>query len=63
MALPVSELIYFQLKSSVKPEHPANEEGLALLELFTNTKQQSGYKNSVWGRTKEDENIVVWIIG
>ncbi|THC95989.1 hypothetical protein EYZ11_004536 [Aspergillus tanneri] len=26
MALPVTELIYFQLKSSVKPEDPSNEE-------------------------------------
>lgn len=63
MALPVTEFIYFQLKSSVKPEDPASEEGQALLNLFTNTKQQSGYQNSGWGRTKEDENIVVWAIG
>ncbi|KAH8427584.1 uncharacterized protein LDX57_005298 [Aspergillus melleus] len=62
MALPVTEFIYFQLKSSVKPEDPANEEGQALLNLFTNTKHQSGYQNSAWGRTKEDESIVVWVI-
>ena len=63
MAHPVTELVYFQLKSTVKPEDPANEEGQALLDLFNNTKQQSGYQSSAWGRTKEDENIVVWVIG
>lgn len=62
MALPVSEFIHFQLKSSVKPEDPSNEEGQALLQLFQTAKHQSGYKSSAWGRTVEDENIVVWVV-
>ncbi|GAB1194937.1 hypothetical protein BDV32DRAFT_147215 [Aspergillus pseudonomiae] len=62
MALQVSEFIHFQLKSSVKPEDPSNDEGQALLQLFQTAKHQSGYKSSAWGRTIEDENIIVWVV-
>ncbi|KAB8235231.1 hypothetical protein ETB97_009507 [Aspergillus alliaceus] len=62
MALPVSEFIHFQLKSSVKPEDSSNEEGQALLQLFQTTKHQSGYKSSAWGRTVEDQNVIVWVV-
>ncbi|KAE8137595.1 hypothetical protein BDV38DRAFT_282843 [Aspergillus pseudotamarii] len=62
MALLVSEFIHFQLKPSVKPEDPSNEEGQALLQLFQTAKHQSGYKSSAWGRTIEDENIIVWVV-
>ncbi|KAE8367824.1 hypothetical protein BDV27DRAFT_154578 [Aspergillus caelatus] len=62
MALLVSEFIHFKLKPSVKPEDPSNEEGQALLQLFQTAKHQSGYKSSAWGRTIEDENIIVWIV-
>lgn len=59
----VTEFIYFQAKSSVKPEDPSNDEGAALLRLFKATKSQSGHLSSAWGRTAEDENIIVWAIG
>ncbi|OJJ64514.1 hypothetical protein ASPSYDRAFT_139709 [Aspergillus sydowii CBS 593.65] len=58
----VTEFIYFQTKSSVKPEDPSNDEGAALLQLFKATKSQSGHLSSAWGRTTEDENIIVWAI-
>ncbi|KAI9376589.1 hypothetical protein BJX61DRAFT_538671 [Aspergillus egyptiacus] len=58
----VTEFIYFQTKSSVKPEDPSNDEGAALLQVFKATTQQSGHLYSAWGRTKEDENVIVWAI-
>ena len=57
------EFIFFQLKASVKPEDPANDEGSGLLNILQTTKQQSGYHSSAWGRTVEDENVVAWTIG
>lgn len=60
---PVTEIIYFQAKSSVKPEDPSNDEGASLLQLFQATTQQSGHIGSAWGRTKEDEKVLVWVIG
>ncbi|KAE8153407.1 hypothetical protein BDV25DRAFT_149409 [Aspergillus avenaceus] len=62
MALQVSEFIHFRLKPTVKPEDPSNEEGQSLLDLFRTTKHQSGYKSSAWGRTIEDEDVVVWVV-
>ncbi|KAF7593501.1 hypothetical protein BBP40_011412 [Aspergillus hancockii] len=62
MALLVSEFIHFQLKPTVKPEDPSNEEGQALLHLFQTTRHQSGYKSSAWGRTIEDPNAVIWVV-
>ncbi|KAL4919870.1 hypothetical protein BDW62DRAFT_177876 [Aspergillus aurantiobrunneus] len=58
----VTEFIYFQIKSSVKPEDSSNDEGAALLRVFRATTQQSGHLGSAWGRTKEDENVIVWAI-
>ncbi|KAL4803755.1 hypothetical protein BDV18DRAFT_38988 [Aspergillus unguis] len=58
----VTEFIYFQPKSSVKPEDPSNDEGRSLLELFKATTQQSGHIGSAWGRTKEDEKVLIWAI-
>ncbi|PYH46552.1 uncharacterized protein BP01DRAFT_422520 [Aspergillus saccharolyticus JOP 1030-1] len=59
----VTELIYFHVKDTVKPEDPAHsDEGAALLQVFANTKHQSGYKGSAWGRAIEDENLIVWAI-
>ncbi|KAL2815789.1 hypothetical protein BDW59DRAFT_13554 [Aspergillus cavernicola] len=58
----VTEFIYFQAKSSVKPEDPSSDDGTALLRLYEATKQQSGHLSSAWGRTKEDENVIVWAI-
>jgi hypothetical protein len=58
----VTELIYFHPKPSVKPEDSSNDEGLALLQVFRSTTQQSGHIGSAWGRTREDENVIVWAI-
>ncbi|KAL4979046.1 hypothetical protein BDW66DRAFT_116859 [Aspergillus desertorum] len=58
----VTEFIYFQPKRSVKPEDPSSDQGAALLQLFKATTQQSGHLGSAWGRTKEDENVIVWAI-
>lgn len=58
------EFIFFQLKSSVKPEDPTtNEESRQLLDILQATKQQSGHHSSAWGRTVEDQNVVAWVIG
>ncbi|RAL16265.1 uncharacterized protein BO97DRAFT_440069 [Aspergillus homomorphus CBS 101889] len=59
----VTELIYFHVKESVRPEDPAHsDEGAALLQVFQNTKYQAGYKGSSWGRAVEDESLIVWAI-
>ncbi|KAL4932627.1 uncharacterized protein BDV17DRAFT_168709 [Aspergillus undulatus] len=58
----VTEFVYFQPKSSVKPEDPSSEGGRALRDVFQATKQQSGYLGSAWGRTKEDDKAVIWAI-
>lgn len=59
----VVEFIFFQLKPSVKPEDPGNDEGQEVIRIFQSTKHQSGYHSSAWGRAVEDENIVAWVIG
>lgn len=61
----VTEFIYFRLKPSVKPEDDGNQnrEGEQLLDLFRETMLQSGHLGSAWGRTLEDENNLVWVIG
>ncbi|PYH91964.1 hypothetical protein BO71DRAFT_451753 [Aspergillus ellipticus CBS 707.79] len=58
----LTELIYFPIVPAVKPEDPSNEAGAALLDVFRAAKHQSGYLSSAWGRTVEDENLVVWAI-
>ena len=59
-----TEFIVFRLKPSVKPEDGENNrEGEQLLDLFRETMLQSGHLGSAWGRTLEDENVVVWVIG
>ncbi|KAH2990101.1 hypothetical protein KXW58_003316 [Aspergillus fumigatus] len=62
MVVPVTEFVIFKLKSSVKPEDHSNEEGASLCKIFSATKQQSGHQSSAWGRTVEDENVVVWAV-
>ena len=59
----ITEFIYFHLNPSIKPEDPTNEAGASLLELFQNTKHQNGYQGSAWGRSIEDNNVIVWVIG
>lgn len=63
MSQTVSQIIFFRVKSSVKPEDPVSEEGEALLKIFRTTQQQSGHKHSSWGRTVEDKDTIVWVIG
>ena len=63
MSKTVSEFLYFRLKPSVKPEDPSNAEGQGFLKVLHDTKKHSGYVNGAWGRTKEDENSVVWVVG
>ncbi|PYI12744.1 hypothetical protein BO78DRAFT_465837 [Aspergillus sclerotiicarbonarius CBS 121057] len=58
----ITEFIYFHLNPAIKPEDPTNEAGASLLELFQTIKHESGYKGSAWGRSIEDENVVVWVI-
>lgn len=59
----VIEFIYFKVKPSVKPEDPSNAEGEALLNVFHGTKHESGYQGSAWGRSVEDEDMIVWAVG
>jgi hypothetical protein len=59
----VVEFLYITLKPSVKPEDPSNHDGQSFLSALTAVKQQSGYKWSSWGRTLEDENGVVLVVG
>lgn len=60
----VAQFIYFRLKPSVKPEEDGqNSEGEQLLDLFRETVLQSGHLGSAWGRSLEDENNIVWVIG
>ncbi|KUL88942.1 hypothetical protein ZTR_03461 [Talaromyces verruculosus] len=58
-----TEFIAFRLKPSVKPEEgESNREGEQLLDFFRETMLQSGHLGSAWGRTLEDENVVIWVI-
>ncbi|KAJ5189313.1 hypothetical protein N7491_005641 [Penicillium cf. griseofulvum] len=62
MSQNVSQVVFFRVKSSVKPEDSSSAEGEALLRIFRTTKQQSGHENSAWGRTSEDEDTIVWVV-
>lgn len=60
----VTEFVRFRVKPSVKPEEgEQSREGEQLLDLFRETILQSGHLGSAWGRTVEDENVLVWVIG
>ncbi|KAH8704847.1 hypothetical protein BGW36DRAFT_392603 [Talaromyces proteolyticus] len=58
----VTEIVYFRLKPSIKPEDSDNHEGEKLLDLFRETILESGHLGSAWGRSLEDENNLVWVI-
>ncbi|OJJ50170.1 hypothetical protein ASPZODRAFT_90063 [Penicilliopsis zonata CBS 506.65] len=62
MSQSVTEFVYLRLKSSVRPEDPSNAAGKEFLSILEQTKAQSGYNGSAWGRTHEDENSVIWMI-
>lgn len=59
----VSQVIFFRVKPSVQPEDPDSEEGEALLRIFRTTQHQSGHEHSAWGRTAEDKDTIVWVVG
>lgn len=63
MAQISSEFVFFKVKSDVKPEDPTSELGEGLMKVFCATQQQSGHYSSAWGRTVEDPNMLVWVIG
>ncbi|CAL5868342.1 uncharacterized protein PFLUO_LOCUS2567 [Penicillium psychrofluorescens] len=62
MSATISEFLFFKVKPTVKPEDPSNAEGEALLNALRTVNQHSGYKSSVWGRSVEDENTLVWVV-
>lgn len=59
----VSEFIYFRVEPTVKPEDPNSDEGYALLRVFEAAKAQCAYRSSAWGRSVEDESVIVWVVG
>lgn len=63
MSQTVSQVIFFRVKPSVQPEDPDSEEGEALLRMFRTTQHQSGHEHSAWGRTAEDKDTIVWVVG
>lgn len=63
MSQNISEFIFFKVKPEVRPEDPDNTEGRNLVGVFHTTKHQSGHQSSVWGRVKEDEDVIVWVVG
>ena len=63
MSQTVSQLVFFRVKPSVKPEDPDNKEGEALMGIFRTTQHQSGHEHSAWGRTAEDKDTIVWVVG
>ncbi|KAJ9490344.1 hypothetical protein VN97_g2916 [Penicillium thymicola] len=62
MSQTVSQVTFFRVKPSVKPEDPDSEEGEALLGIFRTTQHQSGHEYSAWGRTAEDKDTIVWVV-
>jgi hypothetical protein len=58
-----TEFIYFHLPEDVKPERIQDPKGKRLLNLFQEAKLQDGYSWSAWGRSEEDTNALVWVIG
>ena len=63
MSSSIVEVIYLSLKAGVRPEDPANAANRALHETLSTVTQQTGYEWSAWGRTIENENDVVWVVG
>src|SRR3954469_8201146 len=63
MSQSICQFIFFRVKPSVKPEDPSNEEGYALMGVLRATKHQNGHQSSSWGRTVEDTNTIVWVVG
>lgn len=63
MSQSISEFIFFKVKPEVRPEDPASTEGHALLSVFRASHQQSGHRNSAWGRVVEEEDVIVWVVG
>lgn len=59
----VSQVVFFRVKRSVKPEDPSSIEGKSLMRIFQATQHQSGHARSSWGYTFEDKDTIVWVVG
>lgn len=59
----ITEFIFFHVPESVIPEDTENAEGKKLLEILQSAKSQEGHCWSAWGRTEEDPNALIWVIG
>lgn len=58
-----TEFVFFHLPPTVRPEDEGNEDGQKIQKIFQTAKSQEGYLWSAWGRTEEDENALIWVIG
>ncbi|KAI1834415.1 hypothetical protein DTO006G1_48 [Penicillium roqueforti] len=58
----VSQVVFFRVKRSVKPEDPSSIEGKSLMRIFQATQHQSGHARSSWGYTFEDKDTIVWVV-
>jgi hypothetical protein len=58
-----TEFIFFHVPETIIPEDPQNAEGKRLTEILKSAKSKDGYCWSVWGRTEEDPNAFIWVIG
>lgn len=58
-----TEFIFFHLPDSVRVEDGNDREGKLVLEIFQRVTRQEGYLWSAWGRTEEDTNALVWVVG
>ncbi|RMJ25153.1 hypothetical protein PHISP_03980 [Aspergillus sp. HF37] len=59
----VTEVVFFRVRPEIKPEAPeTNQDSYNLLWLLRDTKQQHGHMGSAWGRTVEDEDVIVWVL-
>lgn len=59
----VTEFIILTLKPNTPLEDPATEAGKVFLKAIYDIKSVHGYRSASWGRSLEDENVVVWAIG
>lgn len=58
-----TQFTYLTLKPSVRPEDPDNDEGRVFTDAYRAVEQNLGYQQAYWGRTLENENDVVWVVG
>lgn len=63
MGKTVTEFVYLRLKPDVKPEDPENEGGQQFFKILKSVKESRGYEGGSWGRSVENEDDVVWVVG